>query len=83
VSEAQIRDACRRVPGATSVDGVKRRVGATMGRCQGGFCTPRIMQILCEEVPGLDLLGVCKSGPGSELAVARDKDVRGGGADED
>jgi hypothetical protein len=41
------------------------------------------MQILCEEVPGLDLLGVCKSGPGSELAVARDKDVRGGGADED
>lgn len=83
VSEAQIRDACRRVPGATSVDGVKRRVGATMGRCQGGFCTPRIMQILSEEVPGLDLLGVCKSGPGSELAVARDKDVRGGGADED
>lgn len=82
VSEAQIRDACRRVPGARSIDGVKRRVGATMGRCQGGFCTPRIMQILCEEVPGLDLLGVCKSGPGSELAVASNKDARGGEAHE-
>jgi glycerol-3-phosphate dehydrogenase len=82
VSEAQIRDACRRVPGARSIDGVKRRVGATMGRCQGGFCTPRIMQILCEEVPDLDLLGVCKSGPGSELAVARDKDGIGGEAHE-
>lgn len=67
VFEAEIRDACRRVPGARSLDGVKRRTCAGMGRCQGGFCTPRVMEILSEEVDGLDLSHVTKSGPGSRL----------------
>ncbi|MFQ9444410.1 MAG: (2Fe-2S)-binding protein [Vescimonas sp.] len=35
-----MRDAIRRSPGARSLDGVKRRVRAGMGRCQGGFCAP-------------------------------------------
>ena len=79
VSEAQIRDACRRVPGARSLDGVKHRTGACMGRCQAGFCTPRIMEIIAEEVDGLDMMHVTKSGPGSELVVARDKEPLEGG----
>ncbi|MEG0180157.1 MAG: (2Fe-2S)-binding protein, partial [Oscillospiraceae bacterium] len=32
-----------------SVDGVKRRVRAGMGRCQGGFCGPRVLEILARE----------------------------------
>ncbi len=83
VSEGQIRDACRRVPGARSVDAVKRRVTATMGRCQGGFCSPRVMQIICEEVGGMDMLHVSKSGPGSEYVVGLAKSLVGGGGPRD
>lgn len=64
VSEAEIRTAIRR--GATTVDGVKLRTRAGMGRCQGGFCTPRIIQILSEEL-GIDPTAVRKKGPCSEL----------------
>ncbi len=73
VSEGQIRDACRR--GARSVDAVKRRLGVTMGRCQGGFCSPRVMEIICEEVEGVDMLSVSKCGPGSEYVVGYAKDA--------
>lgn len=73
VSEAQIRDACRRVPGARSLDGVKHRTGACMGRCQAGFCTPRIMEIISQEVEGVDLMHVTKNGPGSRMVVGPDK----------
>ena len=40
ITEGQILEAIRRTPGARSMDGVKRRVRAVMGRCQGGFCSP-------------------------------------------
>lgn len=50
IPEAEIRDAIRRPVGARSIDGVKRRTRAGMGRCQGGFCSPRVMEILCEEL---------------------------------
>lgn len=68
VSEAEIREAIRRVPGAKDLDGVKRRVRAGMGRCQMGFCTPRIMEILSEELHE-SLLDVTKKGSGSEILV--------------
>ncbi|MCY1713852.1 NAD(P)/FAD-dependent oxidoreductase [Caproiciproducens galactitolivorans] len=50
VTEAEIREAIRRPVGARSVDGIKRRTRAGMGRCQAGFCTPRTVEILCEEL---------------------------------
>ncbi len=50
VTEAEVRQAIRRPVGARTLDGVKRRTRAGMGRCQGGFCSPRVMQILCEEL---------------------------------
>lgn len=81
VSEAQIVDAIRRPVGARTLDGVKRRTGAMMGRCQGGFCTPKIMALLAREVAGLDLSDVSKSGPGSELVVGFDKEPEGGDAE--
>lgn len=64
VTEAEVRRAIRRPVGARSLDGVKRRTRAGMGRCQGGFCSTRVMQILSEEL-ALGLNEVTKSGRGS------------------
>jgi len=69
VTEGEIVEAIRR--GARSLDGVKRRTRAGMGRCQGGFCTPRIVDILRER--GLDPRRITKRGPGSELFYGRMK----------
>ena len=74
ISEGEILDAIHRPLGARSLDGVKRRVRAGMGRCQGGFCAPRVMEILTREL-GMDPLEVTKAGPGSELLVGRTKEV--------
>ena len=73
VSEGEIRDAIRRPLGAKSLDGVKRRVRAGMGRCQAGFCSPRIMDILAEEL-GVDVADITKSGGHSEVIVGLVKD---------
>ena len=74
VTEGEIIDAIHRVPGARSVDGVKRRVRAGMGRCQGGFCSPRVMEILAREL-GVDQSEITKSGAGSKLIVGVNKDA--------
>lgn len=66
VTEAEIRRAIRRPVGARSVDGVKRRTRAGMGRCQGGFCLPRVAAIISEET-GIPLLEVTKNGGKSLL----------------
>lgn len=74
VSEGEILDAIHRPLGAKSLDGVKRRVRAGMGRCQGGFCAPRVMEILAREL-GVSQLEVTKAGPGSELLVGKTKEA--------
>ena len=51
ISEGEILDSIHRPLGARSLDGVKRRTRAGMGRCQAGFCSPRTMEILEREVP--------------------------------
>ena len=50
ITEGEIRDVIHRNCGATTVDGVKRRAGTGMGRCQGGFCTIAITKILHQEL---------------------------------
>ena len=50
VTEAEILAAIHRPLGARSVDAVKRRVRAGMGRCQGGFCGPKVIEILAREL---------------------------------
>lgn len=70
VSEGEIADAIKRPLGAVSLDGIKRRVQAGMGRCQAGFCGPKTMEILAEET-GIKLEEVCKNRPGSELLTGR------------
>lgn len=66
VSEAEIIAAARSPLGARSLDGVKRRSGACMGRCQAGFCTPRIIEILSRELQCRPE-DIRKNGCGSEL----------------
>lgn len=73
VSEGEIIDAIRRPLGAKSLDGVKRRTRAGMGRCQAGFCMPRTMEILAREL-GVDITEITKSGAGSEVIVGINKD---------
>ncbi|TYP58845.1 NAD(P)/FAD-dependent oxidoreductase [Thermosediminibacter litoriperuensis] len=73
VTEGEIIDAIRRPVGARSLDAVKRRTRAGMGRCQGGFCSPRVVEILAREL-GIDPLEVTKCGSGSEILRGRTKE---------
>ncbi len=75
VTEGEIREAIRTNPGARDIDGVKRRTRATMGRCQGGFCSPYIVEILAEEL-GVDYTEVTKFGGKSYINISRTKEVK-------
>ncbi len=70
VTEAEIREAIRRPVGAVTVDGIKIRTRAGMGRCQAGFCTPRVLEILSEEL-GVPMEAIRKSGPDSRYVYGR------------
>lgn len=72
ISEGEIMDAIHRTLGATTLDGVKRRTRAGMGRCQSGFCSPRVMDILARELD-LPLTEVRKNGKGSEIVFGKTK----------
>lgn len=68
ITEGEIVSAIRENPPARSVDAVKRRTRAGMGRCQGGFCQPQVAEILAREL-GIPFEEVKKSGEGSELVT--------------
>ncbi len=72
VTEGEILDAIRTNPRPTDVDGVKRRTRASMGRCQGGFCTPYIIDLLAEEM-GVDYTAVTKFGGNSYINFGKTK----------
>ena len=72
ITEGEIVRAIHQNPPATTVDGVKRRLRAGMGRCQGGFCQPYITQILAREL-NKDLTEIEKSGLKSNLIVGDTK----------
>lgn len=74
VTEGEIVDAVRRPLGAKSLDGVKRRTRAGMGRCQAGFCSPKTMEILARE-RGILMEAVTKSGGDSTLICGINKDI--------
>ena len=74
VTEGEIIDAIRRPLGARSLDGVKRRTRAGMGRCQSGFCSPRTMEILERECE-MSMFDITKSGGDSKLVVGTNKDT--------
>ncbi len=70
VTEGEILDAIRRPLGARSVDAVKRRVRAGMGRCQGGFCGPKVIGILAREL-GIPVTEVNKNNTGSYMVAGK------------
>lgn len=73
VTEGEILDAIHRPLGARSLDAVKRRTRAGMGRCQAGFCSPRTMEIIHREC-GIPMTEITKSGGKSKLLVGTNKD---------
>lgn len=73
ITEGEILDAIHRPLGAKSLDGVKRRTRAGMGRCQSGFCSPRTMEILAKEL-NMDMFDITKSGGNSNIIVGMNKD---------
>ncbi len=72
ITEGEILDAIHRPLGARSLDGVKRRTRAGMGRCQAGFCSPRTMEIINREL-GLSYEKITKSGGKSNIVLERTK----------
>ncbi len=68
ITEAEILDAIHRPLGARSVDAVKRRVRAGMGRCQAGFCGPKVIEILAREL-GCSPTDINKNNDGSHMVT--------------
>lgn len=73
ITEGEIIDAIKRPLGARTLDAVKRRTRAGMGRCQSGFCSPRTMEILAREL-GVDMSEITKTGGNSKIIVGINKD---------
>ena len=73
VTEGEILDAIRRPVGATTLDGIKRRTRAGMGRCQSGFCSPKVVEILAKEL-GADVSTVSKMGGKSTFIMGQNKE---------
>ncbi len=72
ITEGEIVRAIHENPPATTVDAVKRRVRAGMGRCQGGFCQPHVAEIISREL-NIPMEEVLKSGKNSKLLVGKTK----------
>ena len=68
ISEGEIIDAITRPLGARSLDGVKRRVRAGMGRCQGGFCSPKVMELI-EKYASIPFDEITKNSKGSNITM--------------
>ena len=68
ITEAEIIDAIRRPIGAKNLDALKRRTRAQMGRCQGGFCLTKLVELLSREL-GIPETAVTLSGGGSEICA--------------
>ena len=68
VTEAEIAEALSRKPSAANLDPTKRRTRAQMGRCQGGFCTEKLLSILSRE-QRVDERAITKNGAGSNMLL--------------
>ena len=72
VTEGEILDAIHAPAGARDVDGVKRRTRAGMGRCQGGFCGSKVVELLAREL-GVEINEITKFGGESKILYDRTK----------
>jgi glycerol-3-phosphate dehydrogenase len=76
VTEGEIVDALHRPIVPVSIDGIKRRCNAGMGRCQGGFCGPRVQEIIAREL-GIPQEEVVKDRAGMKIITGETKEVGG------
>jgi len=74
VTKAEILRAIRSPLPAKNMDAIKRRVRAGMGRCQGGFCGPKVLKILADEL-NASPLKITKKGKRSEILRSRIKEM--------
>jgi len=74
ISKGEIIESLRRSIPCDTLDGVKRRVRPGMGRCQGGFCSPLVAQIIAEE-KGIELRDVLKNGEESNIVYCSTKEA--------
>jgi glycerol-3-phosphate dehydrogenase len=72
ITEGEIVEALRTNPPARDLDGVKRRTRSGMGRCQGGFCSPIVVELIARE-RGIAFEEVTKFGKGSVINYSRTK----------
>ncbi len=72
ITEGEIVQAIADPVGARTVDGIKKRARPGSGRCQGGFCGPRVMQILSREL-GMKIPSIYKDNPGSFILTGPTK----------
>ena len=70
ITEGEIVDAIHRPIPARSMDAVKRRLRAGMGRCQGGFCGPKVIEIISREL-GIPVEEINKHQPGSYMVTGK------------
>ena len=75
ITEGEIVDAIHAPIGARTIDGVKRRCNAGMGRCQGGFCGPKVLEIISREL-NISPLEVKKDKNGSNVLVCETKEEK-------
>lgn len=74
VPEKEILDAIHAPVGATTVDGIKFRCRPGMGRCQGGFCRPRVIEILSKELK-IPYDQITKRGEDTNFLIGQTKDI--------
>lgn len=72
ITEGEIIDAIKAPCGARDVDAVKRRTRSGMGRCQGGFCGSKVVEILARELD-IPMNKVTKHGNGSKILYGKTK----------
>ncbi|NCC85570.1 MAG: FAD/NAD(P)-binding oxidoreductase, partial [Clostridia bacterium] len=68
ITEGEILEAIRSPIPPVSIDAIKRRTGAGLGRCQGGFCGPRVLEILSREL-GVDPAEILQDKDGSYIVL--------------
>ena len=76
ITEGEILDALQSEIPAVSIDGVKRRCNAGMGRCQGGFCGPRVLELISKTL-GIDPLDGLQDKAGTNVLLRETKTGRG------
>lgn len=76
ISEGEILDALHSPVPPASVDGIKRRTRAGMGRCQGGFCQPRVLELMAAE-QGRELTDITLKGGESRILFENNRPLAG------